>query len=136
LLYTADLSTSPGSTTKIFADDTALVTMDSDPAVASQKLQTNLYTIQNWFKNGRITINRSKSVLVTFTTQRETCFPVHIHNVQLPQEDVKYLGLHIDRRLNWHKHIFSKRKQLGIALTKMYWLLGCKSKLTTTKNFS
>jgi hypothetical protein len=27
-------------------------------------------------------------------------------------------------------HIFSKRKQLGLSLTKMYWLLGRKSKLT------
>jgi hypothetical protein len=26
--------------------------MDSDPAIASQKLQTNLSAIQNWFKNG------------------------------------------------------------------------------------
>jgi hypothetical protein len=52
---------------------------------------------------------------------------VHINSVQLPWEDVKYL----DRRLTWHKHIFAKRKQLGIILTKMYWLLGRKSKLST-----
>jgi hypothetical protein len=52
--------------------------------------------------------------------------------VQLPQEeDIKYLGLHLDRRLIWHKHIFAKRKQLGITLTKMYWLLGRKSNLST-----
>jgi hypothetical protein len=57
---------------------------------------------------------------------------VHINNVQLPQEeDVKYLGLHFDRRLTWHKNIFAKRKQLGTTLTKMYWLLGRKSKLST-----
>jgi hypothetical protein len=31
----------------------------------------------------------------------------------------------------WHKHIFVKRKQLGITLTKIYWLLGRKSKLST-----
>jgi hypothetical protein len=53
--------------------------------------------------------------------------------VQLPQEDVKYLGLHLDRRITWHKHIFAKRKQLGIiTLTEMYWLFGCKSKLSTS----
>jgi hypothetical protein len=35
------------------------------------------------------------------------------------------------RRLTWHKHIFTKRKQLGITLIKMYWLLRQKSKLPT-----
>jgi hypothetical protein len=52
--------------------------------------------------------------------------------VQLPQKDINYLGLHLDRRLTWHKHIFAKRKQLGITLIKMYWLLGRKSKLSTS----
>jgi hypothetical protein len=31
-------------------DDTAVVTMDSDPAIASQKLQSDLHANQSWFK--------------------------------------------------------------------------------------
>jgi hypothetical protein len=38
---------SPESTTATFADDTAVVAVDSDPAIASQKLQTNLLAIQD-----------------------------------------------------------------------------------------
>jgi hypothetical protein len=67
-LYTADLPTSPGSTTATSADDTAVVTMDSDPAIASLKLPTDLLAIQNWFKKWRMKANESKSIHVTFTT--------------------------------------------------------------------
>jgi hypothetical protein len=110
--------TSPESTTATFADDSAVLATDSDPTIALQKLQTDLHAIQNWFKKWRMKANESKSIHVTFTTQRETCPPVHINNVQLPQEDdVKHLGLYLDRRLTWHKHIFAKRKQLGIILS-------------------
>jgi hypothetical protein len=58
------------------------------------------------------------------------CPPVHINNVK-KRKEVENLGLHLDMRLTWHKHIFVKRKQLGITLTKMYWFLGRKSKLST-----
>jgi hypothetical protein len=99
--------------------------------MASSKLQTNLLAIQSWLEKWRMKATGSKSTHITFTTRRGTCSPVHINNVQIPQtEVVKYLGLHLDRRLTWHKHIFTKRKQLGIAFTKMYWLLGRKSKLS------
>jgi hypothetical protein len=54
LLYTADLPPSTESTTATFANDTAVVTMDSDLAIASQKLKTDLLAIQHWFKKWRI----------------------------------------------------------------------------------
>jgi hypothetical protein len=35
---------------------------------------------------------------------------------------MSYLGIHLEKRLTWHKHIFTKRKHLGNTLTKLYWL--------------
>jgi hypothetical protein len=91
LLYTADLPTSPESITT-FAYETAVVATDSDPAIASQKLQTNLLAIQDWFRKWRRKANES--------SRRDTCSPVHMNSVQLPPEEgIKYLGLHLDRRL-------------------------------------
>jgi hypothetical protein len=48
LIYTADLPTSPATTTATFADDTAILTSDSDPATAPLKLQNHLNAIQTW----------------------------------------------------------------------------------------
>lgn len=68
---------------------------------------------------------------MTFTTRRETCPQVTLNNQPIPQaETAKYLGIYFDRRLNWQKHIFTKRKQLGLKLRKMYWLLRRSSQLS------
>jgi len=55
--------------------------------------------------------------------------PVILNGLKISQaKDAKYLGLYFDGRLNW-RNIFTKRKQLGIQLSKMYWL-GSKSQLS------
>jgi hypothetical protein len=68
LLYTADLPTSTEFTTATFAENTEALVMGSDPATASQKLQTNPDAIQKWLKKLRIKDNEYKSVHVTLTT--------------------------------------------------------------------
>jgi hypothetical protein len=78
----------------------------------------------------RMNANGSKSTHITFTTWRGTCPPSSHQQCPTPSNRRgQYLGLHLDRRLAWHKHIFTKWKQLDIALTKMYWLFGRKSNL-------
>lgn len=131
LLYTADLPTTRETTAATYADDTAILASHSDPVLASENLQQHLNKIQTWFQTWRIKSNETKSTHVTFTLKRDTCPPVTLNGTQLAQaEDVKYLGIHLDRRLTWHKHIFTKRKQLGLKLSQMYWLIGRRSHLS------
>jgi hypothetical protein len=49
LIYTTDLPTTDSTTIATFADDTALLAIDSGPSLASQKLQQHLDLLQEWF---------------------------------------------------------------------------------------
>jgi hypothetical protein len=75
--------------------------------------------------------NETKSTHVTFTLKLSPCPSVQLNSTYLVQpDDVKYLGIHLDRRLTWHKHTTTKRKQLDLQLQKLYWILGQKSQLS------
>jgi hypothetical protein len=42
-------------------------------------------------------------------------------NADLPQKnEVKYLGMHLDRKLTWAKRVKSKRKQLNLKAKQTY----------------
>lgn len=68
---------------------------------------------------------------MTFSLRAENCPPVNFNNQTLEHvSDTKYLGIHLDRRLTWKKHLWNKRKQLGLKLRNYYWLIGKKSSLS------
>jgi hypothetical protein len=56
--------------------------------------------------------NGFKWVHVTFAIRREISPPVHINDVQLPQTDVKYPGLHLDKKTGDVSEGISKYQQL------------------------
>lgn len=131
LLFTSDLPKGPNTMLATFADDTAILATNENPIYASNMIQFNLNLMQTWFEKWKLKANETKSIHVTFSLRKDNCPTVHLNNVSIPQaNDVKYLGIHLDRRLNWQKHIFTKRKQLGLKVRNMYWLMGRKSQLS------
>jgi hypothetical protein len=70
------------------------------------KLQATINNIDDWAKKLRIKINQSKSTHSTFILHNQTCPTLQMGNVDVPQRNkLKYLDIHLDRRLTWAKHI-------------------------------
>jgi len=130
-IYTADLPETVQTMTATYAEGTAIPASHHNPITASTDLQHRLNHLEKWLKRWRIKANENKSTHITFSLKRETCPAVTLNGQHIPQrETAKYLGIHLDRRLTWQKHVFTKRKQLGLQLQRMYWITGRKSKLS------
>ena len=130
LIYTADVPTTADTLIATFADDTAIMSSDTRPHRASEKLQQHLNALQTWLNQWRVKVNNTKSTQITFTTKHIDCPQTTIYNTPIPiRHEVKYLGLHFDRRLTWQAHIKAKRQQLNLRVKKI--LLAYWQKLTT-----
>ncbi|XP_070075662.1 uncharacterized protein [Drosophila takahashii] len=107
LLYTADIPTNVRLTTSTFADDTGIISLSKCPIQATALLADHLVVVE-----------------------RQTCPPLTLNNTPLPQaDDVTYLGVHLDRRLTWRKHIEAKKIHLKLKSIGLHWLLNARSPL-------
>ena len=131
VLYTSDIPKDPNTMMETFADDTAILSKNVDCVVATENLQNGLNNIQSWLNKWRIQVNETKSTHVVFTLKNENSPRVTLNNILLPQsESVKYLGMHLDKRLTWKNHIWNKRLQLDLKRRKLSWLINKHSKLS------
>ncbi|VVC34981.1 Reverse transcriptase domain [Cinara cedri] len=123
-LFTSDQPTTPNTTIGDFADDKALLAIHSDPEIASNLVQNHLNLLSTWYKDWRIKINETKSIHYTFTLRQIVCPPIFLNNVPLPTaQNVRYLGLHLDRRLTWATHTHNKRLALNNRSRQLRYLL-------------
>ena len=61
-------------------------------------------------------VNETKSIQVTFSLKRSVCPSVKLNNKHLAQpDDVKYLNIHLDRKLTWRKHVTTRVGTLVVA---------------------
>lgn len=95
-----------------------------DPNIGAIHLEQHFNCIQEWSRQWRIKLNEKKSVQVTFTKYRGTSATFTLNGQILPLSDnIKYLGIHLDKGLRFEDAQGNKRKQLGVKLSKYHWLI-------------
>jgi len=130
LLFTSDIPTSNDVITSTFADDTAILCRHKNVITSNGKLQNHIRTIEDWLSLWRIKVNEQKSRHVVFTLNKQISPTISLNGIVVPQADeVTYLGIHLDRRLTWRKHIEAKKTQMKLKATSLHWLIGSHSPL-------
>jgi hypothetical protein len=110
-----------------YADDLVLIVNGTDQVVLFLALQNALFKVQAWALEAGLTVSPSKSEAVLFTHCRKFAYPpnVLLDGVALVWKDsVKYLGLWLDRGLNWSLHMTKKLTSCRKLLMQLRGSLG------------
>ncbi|MBN1252535.1 MAG: reverse transcriptase family protein, partial [Bacteroidales bacterium] len=102
---------------QLYADDSS-ITFIADNAVEMHKMiMEDIIKISDWFKNNLLVLNGDKSKLLFFNSTRlefQNLPDIYINSSKISTVDeIKYLGLIVDSKLNWNAHINSLVKKLS-----------------------
>ena len=123
-IYVADQPTMQQTIVADYADDKVILSINENPLIASSHLQAHLDLLSEWYEKWRVKINQNKSIHTTFTLKQGICPNITLNNVLIPSSDtVKYLGLVLDKRLTWKKHLQTKRLTLNNRMRMLSPLL-------------
>ena len=103
-----------------FADDTFIIFNSKKAKTIETVINTELKEVIKWLRLNKLSLNAGKTELIFFHSSRHQLnydnIYINFNGVRLkPVEFIKYLGMFIDRYLNWNHHITNLSKQLSRA---------------------
>ena len=93
--------------TKAFADDSASIAVGIDPKVLGNNIQKDIKIMEEWAKDHGLKFNAKKTKAMFFTNKKGIEKPkLFIDGEEIEYvKEFKYLGVVIDDKLSWKKHI-------------------------------
>ena len=108
----------------LYADDTCVLISGNHLNDLIDRLNTELTSLNNWFKANKLSLNTKKSLFMIFHRSRikpDVINKVVIDNHELTQvNSAKYLGVIIDHKLNWIEHISYVKSKMSKGIGIMY----------------
>src|SRR5436190_1429594 len=133
-IYLSDMPVPLDSTLALYEDDTAILVQNSSLEEAITNLQTSIDTLSFWFDQWRFSLNPTKCETKIFSLRKYNHPPtiqINDEEIQWNPDDsaVKYLGVFLDKKLNWNFHVNNRLNQAYARLSQLYPLINRKSKL-------
>ena len=103
-----------------FADDTFIIFHSKTPKTIETIVNTELKEVVKWLRLNKLSLNAAKTELIFFRSNRH---PLNYDNISIklngiklvPVDYIKYLGMYLDKFLDWNQHINELGKKLSRA---------------------
>ena len=107
LIYINDLPKCVNASITLFADDTTCSLTGNNRLEVREKMVNQMKSLSKWFQVNKLTMNAKKTVLCHFRPKNSLEIdPIFLDSYQIQlKDDVKFLGIHVDRKLSWGTHI-------------------------------
>ncbi|KAL4096526.1 hypothetical protein QTP88_021465 [Uroleucon formosanum] len=131
-LYISDFPTTTNTEIALYADDSVIYSSSDKIENVIVNIQSHLDVIQIWAQKWKIVLNPTKSTAVIFSLRRPTNYnslKINGHNIPWSQ-NIKYLGVILDKKLTWNPHISSKVQQGYQRLKILYPLINRQTSLS------
>lgn len=133
-IYTSDFSPPSFLKTAYYADDTALITSSKLTKSLLKKMEKGFTACRKYFYKWKIKINPNKTQAIIFpynnSPKRLPNRQLHFENESLSiEKDVKYLGVYLDKKLNFAKHIDETCKKSMKTIRALWPILNKRSTL-------
>ena len=100
-------------------DDLVILTDGDDLAVIHERTQKSINSINKWCKNNGLNISSLKTKIIKFTWRKKWELPKDLlldgKTIDLSQS-TKFLGIHLDTKLNFNEHIKYITKKATMSL--------------------
>ena len=109
LVFINDLPNCCNLDVTLFADDTSLSLASKNLALIKKQMNKELKNVFDWLVDNKLTLNISKSKYMLISKTKkifQSDFQIKLDGKTLERcSEYKYLGVFIDEKLNWKRHI-------------------------------
>ena len=126
ILYINDLSECSNLIPNLYADDAAFIASAKNVKALESTMNFEVSYIHEWMIANKLTLNYSKTKVMLFSKKKkdQTSLNIKINGHKIESVDsFKYLGVVMDKDLNWRHHIeaiCTKLSQAAGAILKLF----------------